>query len=78
MLTLNEKIEYFGQCLLDYNGCMEQELHLYFFELEYGSFDFLNQLNSKLEIEDKIDYLVRMMLKHDHEDSLHNIIENYL
>jgi hypothetical protein len=78
MLTLNKKIDYFEQYLLNCNGFMEEELHIYFFELENGSFDFLNQLNSKPEIEDKIDYLVRMMLKHDHEDGLHNIIENYL
>ncbi|MBN2892745.1 MAG: hypothetical protein JXL97_12830 [Bacteroidales bacterium] len=57
---------------------MANELHLYFFELENGKFDFLNELNSTHEIENRIDYIVRMMLKHDHEDGLYNIIENYI
>jgi len=78
MLTLNEKIEYFEQYLQNHDSFMEEELHLYFFELENGSFDFLNQLNSKLAIENKIEYLVEKMLRHYHEDGLHNIIENYL
>jgi len=78
MLTLEQKIEYFKEYLLDESDCMKDELHLYFFELENGKFDFLNKLNSHTAIEDKIRFITSKMFMHEHEDGLFNIIENYL
>lgn len=56
---------------------MKDEIYLYFFELENSSFDFLEKLNLEEEIKNKIDFLVSKMMKHQHEDGLFNIIENY-
>lgn len=80
MLTIEEKIKYFEKYLFDinHNNCMMDELHLYFFELQNGSFNFLNQLESYADIENKVKFIVSKMFMHDHEDGLSNIIENYL
>ena len=79
MLTLEQKIAYFQKYLLDNSNecCMKDEIYLYFFELENSSFDFLEKLNFEEEIKNKIDFLVSKMMKHEHEDGLFNIIENY-
>lgn len=80
MLTLEQKIEYLKKNLLDeqQSSCMKDELYLYFFELENGRFDFLNNLNSHTDIENKIKLVASKMFMHEHEDGLFNIIENYL
>jgi len=82
MLDLDEKISYFEQCLqntnTNYYDKMKEEIHLYFFEMENGTFDFLESLHTQLEIENKVNFLVSKMVMHEHEDGLHNIIENYI
>lgn len=78
MLTFEEKIKYFEKCLQDSDDYLMDELHLYFFELENGSFDFLHTLNFYTDIEDKIRFIISKMIMHEHEDGLFNIIENYL
>lgn len=78
MLTIKQKVKYFEEYLLDNSDWMKDELYLYFFELENGNFEFLEHLNSKTEIENKINLLVSKMAMHEHEDSLFNIIESYI
>lgn len=78
MLTIKQKIKYFEEYLLDNSNWMKEELYLYFFELENGNFKFLEHLNSKTEIENKINFLISKMAMHEHEDSLFNIIESYI
>jgi hypothetical protein len=78
MLTLEKKIEYFKKYLLLESDCMKDELYLYFFELENGQFDFLNNLNTYADIENKTKFIISKMFMHEHEDGLFDIIENYL
>ena len=82
MLSFEEKIAYFEHCLENqnrsYHDSMKDEIYLYFFELENGSFNFLNSLITQDEISNKVDFLVSKMVMHEHEDGLYNIIENYI
>lgn len=78
MLTINQKIKYFEEYLINNSNCMKDELHLYFFELENGNLEFLEKLHSEIEIQNKVDLLVSKMVMHEDEDGLFNIIENYI
>jgi hypothetical protein len=77
MLSFEDKKQYFEKILEVDNNCFAEELYLYFFTLEQGNFDFLNNLNNYNEIENKTNYLISKIAKHEHEDSISNIIENY-
>lgn len=81
MLTLEEKILLFKKLLCDKKGnyadLMKDEIYFYFFENERG-FDFLKSLDSKNQINNKVDFLVNKMIMHEQEDGLQNIIENHI
>lgn len=80
MLNIKEKINLLEKSLLSrnesYGDVMKDEIYFYFFENERG-FEFLNKLNNEKEIEIKVDFLVNKMIKHEHEEGLHIIIEEY-
>ena len=62
---------------------MKEEMYLYLFELQgngcdVGDFYFLDKLQTAKEIEAKIDFVVSRMILHEDEDSLCNIIEDFL
>jgi len=80
MLSIEEKINFLEKILLlrneSYGDFMKDEIYFYFFENEQG-FKFLNNLNSKKEIETKVDFLVSKMIMHEHEEGLYTIIEEY-
>lgn len=81
MLSFENKIKYFKNYISikngDYGDVMKDEIYFHFFENE-KSFDFLNGLKSKTEIEEKVQFLVSKMIRHEHEDGLTNIISNYI
>lgn len=80
MLSIEKKINFLEKTLLlrneSYGDFMKDEIYFYFFENEQG-FKFLNNLNSKKEIEIKVDFLVSKMIIHEHEEGLYAIIEEY-
>ena len=77
MLNLEQKIEYFKNCLENkndnYADIMKNEIYFYFFENE-RNFNFLNNLNLKEEIENKIEFVVSNMILNEHQDGIENII----
>ncbi len=83
MLDIKNKISYFKEYLSvknnNYGDEMKAEIYFNLFELGNESdFMFLEKLNTKKEIEYKIEILVSKMILHEHEDSLNNIIVNYI
>lgn len=83
MLSIENKIAFLKEYLLikndNYGDEMKEELHLNYFELGNEiDFMFLDKLNSKKEIENKIELLVSKMILHEHEDALTNIVANYI
>lgn len=81
MLTFEEKIKLFENILTEkkggYGDRMRDEIHFYFFENERG-FEFIKKLNTQIEIEAKVEFVVSKMIIHEHEDGLDNIIEYHL
>lgn len=81
MLTFEEKNEWFKTQLTiknnNYGDEIKDEIYFYFFENE-NRLDFLNELESKVQIENKLEFLVSKIIIHEHEDGLTNIIHNYL
>jgi hypothetical protein len=81
MLSLEEKIQYFENLLLFKNGgygdLMKEEIYFYFFEND-GNFNFLEKIKSPKEIEDKVDFIICKMIRHEHEEGLNIIIAEYL
>lgn len=81
MLVLIEKIEYLKKYLEikkdNYGDEMKDELLFCFFENNY-SINFLNNLKTKVDIENKVEFLVSKMILHENEDGLTNIILNYI
>lgn len=77
MLNLEEKIKIFKTYLeadkIGYGNEMKNEIYFCFFENEWD-FTFLNKLNSKEEIINKIELVVSRMILHEHEDELENIM----
>ena len=83
MLDIKNKISYFKEYLnvknSNYGDEMKEEIYNNLFELGNDTdFVFLEKLNTKKEIDDKIEILVSKMILHEHEDSLNNIIVNYI
>ena len=53
-------------------------MYIYFFTLEQGEFSFLDKLNNLEEIDKRIKLVLSKIAKHEHEDCIPNIIENYI
>ncbi|MCU0467565.1 MAG: hypothetical protein MUF58_03115 [Arcicella sp.] len=81
MLSEEDKIDFLEEYLNLKNGSygdnMKEELIFYFFELENDK-SFLDHLDSEDAIKSKVEILISKMILHEHEDGLHNIIENYI
>ena len=81
MLSRKDKIEIFKQYVETKNGSysdfMKDELYFYFFE-NGNDFDFLNSIETKIEIEQKTDFLISKMIMHEHEEGLNDIIYQYV
>jgi hypothetical protein len=78
MLDLNQKIKIFEELLELDNSNYAEEMYIYFFTLEQGDFDFLNKLASLEEIDKRVKFVLAKIAKHEHEDCISNIIENYI
>lgn len=81
MLSFEERIEWFKSQLEikhnNYGDDIRDEIYFHFFENQ-NSLDFLNDIESKSEIENKIEFLVTKIIMHGHEDGLTNIIYDYI
>jgi hypothetical protein len=81
MLNFEEKIQIFESLLLSKNDSyadfMKDEIYFYFFENHRG-FDFLKGINTHKELEDKMEFIISKMIRHEHEEGLLTIIEEYL
>lgn len=81
MLSFEEKIESFIAYLEiknnNYGDIVKDDIYFHFFENE-NSLGFLHKIESKIEIENKIEFLVSKIILHEHEDAFSNIIYNYL
>lgn len=77
MLNFEQKMEIFKTYLEEekdaYGNEMKAKIHSCFFENEWD-LKFLNDLNTKEDIENKIEHIVSRMILHEHEDGLENII----
>ena len=78
MLKIEEKISIFEELLKSQDYIYAEEMYIYFFTLEQGNFSFLEKLNSIEEIKNKVDFVLAKIAKHEHQDSISNIIENYM
>jgi len=90
-MNVENKIEIFKQILFkrsEDSSCnsIEDEIYNYFF-LSYDENDtlfnkeyflFLEDLKSEKEIERVVEGIISRVLKHEHHDSLENIIEGYI
>ena len=81
MLIKEQKISFLEEYLSlknnNYGDIIKDELNFYFFENQHN-LNFLNSLNTRDEIENKIDSLVSKIIMHEHEDGINEIIEYYL
>lgn len=81
MLSKIEKINLFKSYLAvryeSYGDVMRDEIRDYFTENKSG-LSFLDKLKNVEEIERKVNFIVSKMILHEHEDSLQNIIVNYI
>ena len=78
MLDLNQKIKIFEELLELDNSNYAEEMYIYFFTLEQGDFDFLSKLANLEEIDKRVKFVLAKIAKHEHEDCIPNIIENYI
>ncbi len=81
MLNKNEKIDILKTSLSvryeSYGDVMRDEIRDYFAENQ-NELSFLDELKTVEEIERKVNFIVSKMILHEHEDSLQNIIVNYI
>jgi hypothetical protein len=81
MLNRNEKIAIFEKYLAvryeSYGDVMRDEIKDYYAKNKSGLY-FLDKLQTEEEIENKVNFLVSKMILLEHQDSLQNIIENYI
>ncbi len=81
MLSFEEKTEWFKSQLEikhnNYGDEIKDEIYFHFFENK-NRLDFLSELESKVQIENKLEFLVSKIIMHEHEDGLANIIHNYV
>jgi hypothetical protein len=80
MLNFKQKIEIFKSYLEEENGSYGDEMknEIQFFFENDRDFKFLADLNTKEDIENKIEQVVSRMILHEHEDELKNIISYQL
>ena len=78
MLDLNQKIKIFEELIESDNSIYAEEMYIYFFTLEQWEFSFLDKLNNLEEIDKRIKLVLSKIAKHEHEDCIPNIIENYI
>jgi hypothetical protein len=82
MLTIEEKKSIFEKSLCEknqgYGSQVREEIHYYFFQLENFNFEFLNELNTEIEIKQKVEFIVSKIIMHEHEEGINTIIESYI
>lgn len=81
MLSKNEKIDILKTSLSlryeSYGDLMRDEISDYFAENQ-NELSFLDTLKTAKEVQNKVNFIVSKMILHEHEDSLQNIIVNYI
>ena len=79
MLSFKEKINvlksYIDSKNDSYSDEMKAELDIFFFENEFPLY-FLNDFNSEIEIQNKIDVIIHQMIMHEDEEELQEIIHS--
>ena len=82
MLNQKQKIEYLELYLShkndNYGDTIKDDIYSYFFDLEKSDFKFLVKLETKNEIETKIEFLVSKVILNEHQDGFNSIIEEYM
>jgi len=87
MLTIEEKIKNFEDLLNTPNGSyadnIKADIHEYLFLIkgnnsDTNNFHFLNPLDSKNEIEKKLDMIVSKVIMHEHHAGIEDIIEDII
>jgi len=77
MLNFDLKTNMFKHLLLSRDGSyadtMKEELFFHFFENK-NDLSFLNKLQTKCQVEKKVDFFVSKMIMHEHEEDLNEII----
>lgn len=78
MLSFEEKTKFLKSYIETTNGSyadqMKEELNVFFFENEFP-LDFLNDLKTENDIQNKIDVIIHQMVMHEDEEELHDIIQ---
>lgn len=79
MLSFKEKINVLKSYIDSKNGSysdeMKAELDIFFFENEFP-LDFLKDLSTEKEIQNKIEVIIHQMIIHEDEEELHEIIHS--
>ncbi len=82
MLNQKEKIEYLKLYLShkknNYGDTVKDDIYFYFFDLKNFNFNFLSNLETKKDIETKIEFLVSKVILNEHQDGFNNIINEYM
>ena len=87
MLTIEEKIKFFEDFLNIKNGSyadsIKADIYEYLFLIkgsfsDTNNFHFLNSINSKNEIEKKLDMIVSKVIMHEHHAGIEDIIEDII
>lgn len=78
MLTHHQKSQFLQSIIASSNGsyadAMKDELVIFFFENEHP-LDFLKDLKTEQEIQNKLDAIIHQMIMHEDEASLQEIME---
>ena len=78
MLTHHQKSQILQSIIVSSNGnyadAMKAELAIFFFENEHP-LDFLKDLKTEQEIQNKVDAIIHQMIMHEDEASLQEIME---
>jgi hypothetical protein len=78
MLSFEEKTKILKSYIETTNGSyadqMKAELDIFFFENQFP-LDFLNEMNTEKEIQNKTDVIIHQMIMHQHEEELQEIIQ---
>ena len=82
MLNQKQKIDYLKLYLSlkndNYGDTVKEDIYFYYFDLENFNFNFLKKLETKKEIETKIEFIVSKFILNKHQDNLNNILNEYL
>ena len=86
MLSINEKIGFLKNILLSTNNSyadnIKEEIYEYFFERmgderNIENFTFLSKFNNKIEIGEKVDFIVSKIIMHEHHAGIDDLIHEY-